>query len=931
MGSAAWAQETGVPEDDTVDEIAGVEVEEVFEDEPGDVIVVRGFAASVQSAVATKRAASSIVEAVSAEDIGKLPDVSIAESLGRLPGLATQRLDGRAQVLTIRGLGPDLSTALLNGREQVSTGDNRGVEFDQYPAELLSEAVVYKTPYAGLIGQGLAGTVDLRTVRPLERSERILSANARYEMNGTDALNPDMDDWGYRITGTYVDQFADDTFGLALGVAYQRTPTQSERFNSWGYPTADNGALVIGGAKPYAQSNELERLGVIGVLEYEPNDALSTAVDLYYSDFQEEQRLRGVELPLFWGGATLSEANVVDGYNESGVFDPVYGVVRNDLNERDAELFSAGWNLAYDLADQWRIQTDISYSNADRSDRNVESYSGTSYNRGAELNEDDDDSNDDDGTRLGFALADDNYTVFNPFDLSYGDTSRFVLTDPQGWGSGNTDPNTGNPLVQAGFINAPNTEDELFQARASIIREFAEDGPLEAIELGFNYGDRRKSRVFEQSFLTLPDGATTFAIPDEALLDDQASLDFLGLDNLVTYDPNYLVENVYVPVSVRLSSVAVPQDWEVEEETFTGWVRADLDAYVGELPLTGNVGLQVVKTDQTSSGFTVESGTNTAGETEIEFIPVSGGDEYTDYLPSVNLILGISEDTQLRLGAARTLARARMDQLNASTSLSVDLTRLASIDPNQAAFSASGGNAQLRPYIADSFDISLEHYFGPSSYVAFAYYLKNLNDYVNPNDAFLFDFVDFVDSQLSPEQAAILGTSLGTVSGPTNRGDGKIRGGEFTLALAGETFYEGLQGFGFLGSVSYNDSSVNLGDSFEEITLPGLSKWTTSATAYFERAGFEARVSHRYRDDFLAEVSGISTTRILREAVSESIVDAQIGYRFEDGPMEGLAITLQGLNLTDEPFVTRDQDAERQVIDFQRFGPTYLFGVAYEF
>ena len=138
------------------------------EDSQADEIVVTGFKSSLENSVAAKRDNTSIVEAVSAEEIGKLPDVSIAESLGRLPGLATQRLNGRSNVLSIRGLGPDFSTALLNGREQVTTSDNRGVEFDQYPAELLSSALVYKTPYAGLIGQGLAGTVDLRTIRPLD-------------------------------------------------------------------------------------------------------------------------------------------------------------------------------------------------------------------------------------------------------------------------------------------------------------------------------------------------------------------------------------------------------------------------------------------------------------------------------------------------------------------------------------------------------------------------------------------------------------------------------------------------------------------------------------------------------------------------------------------------------------------------------------------
>src|SRR3954470_18673653 len=119
-------------------------------------VVVSGIRRGIEGAISVKKDASSIVEAISAEDIGKLPDVSIAESIARLPGLAAQRVGGRAQVISVRGLSPDFSTTLLNGREQVSTGDNRSVEFDQYPSELISGVTVYKSTDAGLVGQGLS-------------------------------------------------------------------------------------------------------------------------------------------------------------------------------------------------------------------------------------------------------------------------------------------------------------------------------------------------------------------------------------------------------------------------------------------------------------------------------------------------------------------------------------------------------------------------------------------------------------------------------------------------------------------------------------------------------------------------------------------------------------------------------------------------------
>jgi outer membrane receptor protein involved in Fe transport len=124
-------------------------------------VTVTGIRRGIENAIAIKQDATSVVEVISAEDIGKLPDVSIAESLARLPGLAAQRVAGRAQVISVRGLSPDFATTLLNGREVVSTGDNRSVEFDQYPSELVNGVTVYKTPDAALVGQGLSGTIDM--------------------------------------------------------------------------------------------------------------------------------------------------------------------------------------------------------------------------------------------------------------------------------------------------------------------------------------------------------------------------------------------------------------------------------------------------------------------------------------------------------------------------------------------------------------------------------------------------------------------------------------------------------------------------------------------------------------------------------------------------------------------------------------------------
>jgi iron complex outermembrane recepter protein len=285
-------------------------------------IVVTGIRASLANSAKIKRNSTLIVDSVSAEDVGKLPDVSIADSLARLPGVTAQRLEGRDQRLSIRGLGPDFSTTLLNGREQVTVGDNRGVEYDQYPSEFFRNVNVYKSADASLIAAGISGTVDLRMLRPLEQSGRIFAINARGQMNGIDNLNPDSSRYGYRASATYVDKFANDTLGIAIGVSGSQTPTQNERYNAWGYSgtgtTAD--PFLLNGAKPYVQSNELKRYGGVATIEWAPSDSFHSTFDALYSDFTEEQRLRGIEFPL--AGQLRTPTNptgtVVSGVTGSG-------------------------------------------------------------------------------------------------------------------------------------------------------------------------------------------------------------------------------------------------------------------------------------------------------------------------------------------------------------------------------------------------------------------------------------------------------------------------------------------------------------------------------------------------------------------------------------------------------------------------------------
>jgi iron complex outermembrane recepter protein len=885
-------------------------------------IVVTGFRASLESSIRTKKADLAIVESVTAEDIGKLPDVSIAESIARLPGLTAQRQDGRDQVISIRGLGPEFSTALLNGRQQVTTGDNRGVEFDQYPSELLNAVKVYKTSFAALIGQGLAGTVDLQTIRPLSQSKRILSVSGRYEIGELKSLNPDSSRSGYRASATYVDQFADDTIGVALGVAVTSAPTQNERFNAWGYPSDAGGNAILGGAKPYVQSNKLNRYGAIGTIEYKPSDSFSTSVDVFYSKFKEKQRLRGIEFPLFWDGDTVTSTTntVQNGFVTKATYTGVFAMQRNDYNQRDAETISVGWNTKAKLTDSIRVKFDASYSRANRTDFLLESYTGTGFRSSGRPD-----------TVVATRQPNGVYTFSTA--LNYADPSVFVLTDAQGWG-GNA-VQTGSPLVQAGFLNRPSFKDELKSLRADIEGDFA-DSAFRSWEAGVNFGSRKKTSAYTSFFLRLPNNATSLAVPTAALLKDTVSLDFLGIPKMLTYDPLYVYNNVYVPqADIRPGSIV--RDYSVKEDVLTGYVQANLDTVLGALPVKGNIGVQVVRTKQSSSGSQAITITNPDKSQRVVVLPVSGEKSYTDFLPSLSLNVEADDGLLIRFAASRTMARARLDQLRVQQDISFNQSR---IFTPQSPYSSNSGNIALRPYMATGVDLSIEKYFGGTGYVALAGYYKHISKFVG-QDAGTFDFGPIARASLGPTDLANIaanGGFVGPAAQPVNNGSGHLKGFEATASIPFSLLTPSLEGFGFIGNLSYTDSDIKFDGQSVRIPVPGLSKWTQNATLYFEKAGFEVRGSFRHRSRFLGEISAISASRDFAIVEAEGIVDAQIGYTFQEGTMlSGLSIQLQGKNLTDEPYITygitrlEDLKDPRFVRDYQRYGRSFLLGATYKF
>ena len=871
--------------------------EEVIE----EIVTYGTFRASLIDSINTKRNSSSIVEAISAEDIGKLPDSSIAEALSRLPGLAGQRLDGRQSSISVRGLGEDFSTTTLNGREQVSIGDNRGIEFDLYPSEIISGVTVYKTPDASLMNQGIAGTINLHTVRPLDY-DRAITINAHLEQNSHDKLNPDGDDSGYRGAVAYIDQFADDTVGVALAFATMESPNQEERWNSWGFPD-NNGDLELGGAKPFVRSSTLERDTVMGVLTFEPTDTLSITADALYIDFTVEKHLRGIEIPGGWAGDT-TVGTVENGLITSGSFDNRRPQIRNDFEVREAELMSFGINAALEVNEDWTLTFDASRGEVEREIWSLESYS-TATGR----------SSDDTTTldNLAYQLAGGAEGArFTP-ELDYSDSSLVTLGGAQGWGNGNTVPND----AQDGFINTPDIDDELttFKLSADVILDV---GPLTALEFGAYYSDREKSKFDDGLFLTLPSYPSVEPVPAQYMV-GEVDLNFIGMGRMMGYDSfAFWQAGGYDETSERDTVAGRWQNtWTVTEEVTTLYAMVEFDTDWGNVGVTGNVGLQYVDTDQSSDGYATQFDSNGL----VVPTPVSGGDDFSEVLPSLNMIFNFTDEQLLRFGAAKTMSRSRMDRMNASFGVDYNPAPTDGIYWN-----ANGANPGLRPQMATQLDLSYEYYFSDDGYLGVAYFYKDLDDWQVQRSE-LFE----VEEITPPGGGDPLGTT-GQITYWVNASGGDVSGFELSGSLLIGEFIDPLEGFGVVASATFLDSSIDIDGN--EIEVPGLSDEVYNITLFYERGGFEARVSGSMREDFLGEVSAISFSRELVKVKDTSIWDAQISYRFENSSTEWLqplTVLLQGQNLTDEPFITYQNDDPRQVRDYQDYGRNYLLGVSYTF
>jgi iron complex outermembrane receptor protein len=885
-----------------------------------DTVVVTGIRRGIEAAISIKKNATSIVEAISAEDIGKLPDNSVAESIGRLPGVTVQRNrdSGKASDISVRGLSPSFNGSLLNGREQASTGNARAPEFDLFPAELMGSAMIYKTPDASLIAQGLAATIDLHTVQPLDFGKQVLAVSYKKQKTGIDTSSTGSGD---RMSFSYIDQFANRTIGLALGFTkFKEDSGAQQRFNSWGGWSPDvkyNGGTVksIGGFGADTETSASDRDGAFASLQFRPNKDFKSTVDLFYSAGKNSLKKTGLEGAVAGsaGGydpdGVLSNATIVNGVATAGTFSNYKGVVRNHKEGAEDNFKSIGWNSDLKVAD-WDLNADLSFSKAVK---NASRYETTAGQPGNAAN-----------------LGSISYTGFNgssfndvkyTTSLNYADRSVSMLTDVDGWGGGPNSP-------QAGYVALPTLNDKANNLRL-VASHDVEWGPIVAGHIGLNFSDREKVRSGQEGRLVV-NGTGGYA----AATMPGSTVGIAGTTGLqvASWDPQGSIGSVYSLANWVDASV-LAKDWSVKEKVTTAYVMGDLDGKLFGLNYRGNVGTQLVHTDQSSTGNKVDLA-NCTGITEATCPSsvVSGGTTYSNILPSLNVSFDLGNEQFFRTGIAKVLSRANMDDMRASNGFGV------TTQGNNPILSGSGGNPNLRPFLAKSFDISYEKYFGNKGYFSAATFYKTLDSYIYRSPT-AYDFAPYVSAKTPlPLTGAYKGSTIGLMTAPRNGEGGNLHGFELALNIPFSMITPWLDGFGVMVNHSDTSSQItlpsagfsNVANAPLSIPLPGLSKKVSNLRLYYEKAGFQLAWAARKRSDFLGQVSDYQDNQQLTMVKGETIVDVQASYEFQSGWLKGLSVFFQGNNMNNTPFQEFDL-ATGNITNKITYGKAYFAGMTYKF
>ncbi len=892
-------------------------------------VVVTGFRASLNKALDAKQETVGAIDMIVAEDIADFPDLNLAESLQRVPGVVIARDAGEGRQISVRGLGPQFTRVRINGVEAMSAnggtdaagGTNRARNFDfnTFASELFNSITVRKTSAASTEEGSLGATVDLRTGRPFDYEGFTMAGSLQ---QGYNDLNSEMDPRGaFLISNT----FADGKFGALLSIAYTERELADEgastvRWQAGGGFGPLDPAYPLTGAPTLAEINaafrprlprydkyehEQERLGVTAALQFAPSDATTLSLDFLYSQFDAEREEMFLQAPVFsaTGAQAIGNVNAVNAVIDAeadGTSTLVYGVF-NDVDVRSEARHD-------------ELSTKFTQVTLEGKHAFSDSFSMGALVGFAEANHDNPIQ-----TTLLFDVDDVDGYVFD-----YRENSRLPLLS-----YGATDVTNPATFHLEQIRLRPQSTINSFQT-ASIDLEWAAS---DAFSLKF--GPQWKNFLYKSTDARRSNGTTgnqEGVIPAGAAAAPLASYSRLisfgdGLDLPAGSVTTWLVPDYNAAVAaLDLNNSALYRmgiepslagNNEIEEDDMGVYVQGDFQFELGERTLRGNIGVRYVETDLTSTGYTFSSGA-----------PVlqTVNHQYSDTLPSMNLVYDISDSLLVRFGAAKVMTRPNLGNLNPGAAVSVSGNNR----------TVTAGNPLLEPFRAKAYDLAIEWYFAPESLLSLALFQKDIESFVQT----IRETRPFTDNPLGlPDSVAI--AACGTVVGcspasdwqfnlPANTPGGDLTGFEISYQQP-FTFLPGAwSNFGTILNYTGVSSEIDYLNATGAVTtttdLTGLSEKAYNATLYFDNQKFSARIAAAYRSDYLTTVPGRNGNDV--EGTAETMnYDFSSTYNFN----ENFSISLEALNLSDEVDDQWVSAAGDRLSYYHHQGRQYFLGARFKY
>ena len=838
-----------------------------------ETIEVRGIRRSLEASMNTKRFADGVVDAITAEDIGKFPDKNIGDALQRISGVTVDRQYGEVSGVTIRGTAPEQSRVLLNGQTVASTSwydlgpATRTFNMELLSAEQVSAVEVFKTPEANIEEGALGGTVNLTTRKPLDLDTNTLMVSAELARSSLyDETDP-----GGSVLFSWKDD--NEKFGVLAAYSYEQLTSGRHVLESIGgyyeYFAEDQstnqqstvGAWSIGSQ---AFKAERERTSAQLTAQFTPIDNTEFVVDYFRFEFDNPHVNHNF---LTVSARGMGSSNVVNnslGGTEQATIEPGYAsiiynpVVRNAVNMKADVLNLSGKYVG----DSFTLSGVIGQSTSDGGTQ----FGASSWWIPAT----------DEGDKIGDpAFPDGQNSTDGGFTYDATGPYQVWLTS--------LDATDASQLKHAQEANYETTVQEHEVSYAQLDLEFILDGQFfTALETGIKFNRSEFSRV---AFNRNPDEIIGF-VPDGNFANWSGGV-FTGLhsqssghtlDSYAYLDTDKwwgFISDKYK--AGALTEVAnLGNTFSVDEDMIAVYVKAD---FSGE-NYRGNMGVRYVETEQTSQGFA-------AGQQFEETI------DYDNFLPSINFAYDLTDNIIIRAAASQVMARTNYSDLKPGLAI------------NENFGNATGGNPDLKPYEADQADLGIEYYFTDASMFSAALFTKQIENVVFSTEA-----VETVDGcGASPDLY-----DQCRVTRPRSNGDGEVTGLELQLQHSFDN------GIGFITNYTYVDSETNTPDNTKEM-VPGVSENSFNASLFYENAYISTRLAYNWRSEWI----GVGAAQAVKNDDYQQI-DASIIWH----AMENLDVSLEGVNLTNEVIQSYDTNygLTQNTIEF---GSRYYLSVSYKF